>query len=478
MSLVDKILMNEPWAKPFEALFNPEYRYKLYDGGRGGGKSQHFIRAAVLKAMKKPTRILCCREVQNSIAESLHQMVKQVVLEYQEKYNFNHFVIQEQRIYNKFNGSEFLFRGLRDTSAASTQAVKSYEGFDLAIIDEAQTVTKRSLETFIPTIRKEGSEIWAGMNQLTGEEPILDMWPTLPKSIIVRVNYYDNPFLTPELLELALACKKFKPQDYKRIWLGIPSRDSIPYVCPSFSKSENVVKSGTYFNDRPLYLTCDFNVDPMMWAVVQHINDKSFYIDEIVKENTNTEECIVEFAKRYKDHKTPIFINGDASGASRSTQSSIKNSNNYKIMYNYLEKAGLKPILRVSRRNPLIAERITTLNDRIYHVGVKRSDKNQLVQVAERRLFVADRCSRIISVLSSLQYWPGTSEIKNPTKYEIKGEPELKFLSDHMLDAVSYHEHYYYNLKRTKKENKPSDEKSKLLRIKEEFRNFGRQRLA
>jgi len=449
-SLAKDIIANELWGAPFEVLFDKSIRFKLFKGGRGGAKSQHLFRAAVTLAIQSPIRVLCVREINTSIKESVHQLLEDIIKEYQVKYQFDDFEILASSIKNKRNGSEFIFKGLKDLNLSASQAVKSYESVDLCIIEEGQTLTKRVIDVLIPTIRKAGSEIWAAMNELTPNDPLIEAWKVLPRAIIKHVNYYDNPFLPKELLEVALACKKAKPSEYKTVWLGIPARDAIPYVVPYFTK-DNIIPPGVYYNDRPLYLSCDFNVDPMMWVVVQHINGKSFYIDEIVRENTTTQECISIFAEKYKDHKTPIIINGDASGKNRSTQSK---DDNFKIMVNYLTKVGLTPVTKLLRSNPRIPDRIASFNDRVLNISAKRMNDNTIKSLVERRIFVTRNCKYLIKNLKELQFWPGTSDIKTPNRYELKSDPELKFMG-HIFDAASYHEHFYYPIKKQmKKEEK------------------------
>lgn len=467
----DGIVFDEYFATPFLVLFDKKYRFKLFKGGRGSAKSQHLARAAVIRAIKEKTRILCVREVQTSIKESIHQLIKDIIKEYQDKYEFNEFEILNTTIRNKRNGSEFIFKGLKDLNEAAVQAIKSYEDVDICLIEEGQTLTKRSIEILIPTIRKPGSEIWAAMNEITTRDPLVVEWGTLPDAIITHVNWYENPFLPEELRAVALACKQHKPKEYGRIWLGKPSRDVVPYVVPYYSEKETKVLSGAYFDDRLIYLSCDFNVDPMMWVVIQHINNKSFYIDEIVQENTTTEDCIAIFAQRYKDHKTPIVINGDASGKNRSTQSK---SNNFDIIENYLEKVGLTSIRKISRGNPSIQDRINSFNDRVLHIGARKTDDGKIVSFAERRLFVADRCKYLLKNLRELQFWPGTSEIKIPNRYELGSDPELKFMG-HIFDAASYHEHYYYPIKRDRKKNNVLDFKGKSEKIEKAFDSYFEQ---
>ena len=132
-------------------------RYKVAHGGRGSGKSWSFARALLILAAEKPLRILCAREVQRSLKQSVHQLLKDQISELGFDYLFE---VTEHVIRCK-NGSEFYFTGLAQHTAAS---IKSYEGIDICWLEEANTVSKKSLDILIPTIRKPNSEIWISFN--------------------------------------------------------------------------------------------------------------------------------------------------------------------------------------------------------------------------------------------------------------------------------------------------------------------------
>jgi phage terminase large subunit len=173
-------------------LFEPA-RYKVLFGGRGGAKSWGIARALLVIGAQKPTRILCAREIQKSITESVHQLladqIKALGLE-------GFYEVLNTEIRGK-NGTLFMFAGLKH----NIQNIKSKEGVDVVWCEEAATVSKASWETLIPTIRKEGSEIWVSFN------PELDTDETYkrfvlnppPGAKVVKVNWSDNPWF-PDVL--------------------------------------------------------------------------------------------------------------------------------------------------------------------------------------------------------------------------------------------------------------------------------------
>jgi phage terminase large subunit len=197
-----------------EFLFNPA-RYKVAYGGRGGAKSWGFARALLIQASSHPLRILCTREVQKSIKDSVHQLLSDQVSALGLDGFFD---VLTQEIRGK-NGSRFLFSGLSDQTAES---IKSFEGIDIVWVEEAQAVTKRSWNILIPTIRRPRSEIWVSFN------PELDTDETYrrfvsspaPDSVVVKLTYADNPWFPAELESERQHSQLTDPDEYDNIWEG------------------------------------------------------------------------------------------------------------------------------------------------------------------------------------------------------------------------------------------------------------------
>lgn len=204
-------------ARPFLPLINQNIRYKVYHGGRGGGKSFAIADALLMKGLKEKLFIACFREIQNSIAESVHKLLSDRI----KHYDLEEYRVQKDEIINILNGTRFIFKGLRDQDS---QKIKSLEGVDIAWIEEAQTVTKGSWDILDPTIRKDGSEIWISMNRKEENDPIWVVMANKPddRKLVVKVNYYDNPFCPNELKMQAEACKETAYEEYLHIWEGEP----------------------------------------------------------------------------------------------------------------------------------------------------------------------------------------------------------------------------------------------------------------
>jgi hypothetical protein len=197
-----------------EPLFTPS-RYKAFYGGRGGAKSYSFAQALVLLGAQRPLRILCCREIQKSIRDSVKRLIDDRI----KSTGLSHFYTSTQNEIRGANGTLILFAGLR----SNPESIKSMEGIDICWVEEANTVSKRSLDLLVPTIRKEDSEIWFSWNPDSEHDPVDLMFrgPTHPPdSIILEISYKDNPWF-PEVLkremEYDLLIDKGK---YKHVWLG------------------------------------------------------------------------------------------------------------------------------------------------------------------------------------------------------------------------------------------------------------------
>ncbi len=191
--------------------------YKVAHGGRGSTKSWSFARALLLHGVAKAIRVLCIREVQKSIKDSVHQLLKDqiMVLGLEAIYE-----VKETEIVSRRNGTRFLFVGLSELTADS---IKSYEGIDIAWCEEAHTITDRSWKILIPTIRKAGSEIWISFNPQLDTDPTYVRFVTDPPpgAIVVEMNWRDNPFWNDNLEAKRLEDQRRLPKaEYDNIWEG------------------------------------------------------------------------------------------------------------------------------------------------------------------------------------------------------------------------------------------------------------------
>ena len=240
-------------------------------GGRGSAKSHSFAGGLLLKAAEKPLRVICAREIQKSIKDS----VKRLLDDKTGELGLGNFYESTETEIRGKNGSLFLFYGLR----TNPDSVKSAEGIDIAAVFEADRVSQRSLELLIPTVRKEGSEIWAEWNPNLKTDPIDAMFRgpdgPPPGSIVREVNYDSNPFF-PEVLRRDMEWDRSRdPEKYAHIWLGKYQQHAEARVFKNWSVEEFERPPGTIYR---LGADWGYSVDPSC-LVRLSIDGNRLYVD-------------------------------------------------------------------------------------------------------------------------------------------------------------------------------------------------------
>lgn len=200
------------WA---ENLFNEDVRYFALVGGRGSAKSYSVAATLILRAAAKPLRILCAREIQRSIKDSVKRLLDDTIV----RTGLQGFFTSTDTEIRGKNGSLLLFAGLR----TNIDSIKSMEGIDICWVEEAQTVSQSSLDILIPTIRKPNSQIYFTWNPKYKTDPIDSMFGTddlPPKTSFMRVNWDQNPWF-PDVLRAEMEYDRNRdPDKYKHVWLG------------------------------------------------------------------------------------------------------------------------------------------------------------------------------------------------------------------------------------------------------------------
>lgn len=203
----------------YRRLFDKDWREAAVYGGRYSLKSHTVARYLLIRARLTKTRVACFREFQNSIADSSYQLLRDLI----KQYNLNDFEATQNSIINKLNGSDFIFKGLWNNE----QSIKSLEGIDVAWVEEAQTVSEKSLEVLTPTVRKEGSQIIYTYNRLLEEDPVHNrlVMQGRPNTLIINVNYdiaIKYGMMPDVILKEIEDDKEKRPALYKHKWLGEP----------------------------------------------------------------------------------------------------------------------------------------------------------------------------------------------------------------------------------------------------------------
>ncbi len=219
----DKItkLQAIPLLRP---IYTCNKRYVVLYGGRGGGKSFELARSIILRlrSSEKPMRVLCCREIQKSIKESVYFLLAQAVYDLGLTHLFEILSTGIRRRYSDGRCSEIFFSGIRN----NIYEIKSMADIDICWVEEAGNVSQYSWDILLPTVRKQNSQIFISFNPTTEDSPThrLFLSDNIPEEDLLRIkiNYWDNPFISQTLLN---EMERMKKEDYERYlhhWEGLP----------------------------------------------------------------------------------------------------------------------------------------------------------------------------------------------------------------------------------------------------------------
>lgn len=259
------MVINAKFPPKLKFLFKPS-RYKVLFGGRGSGKSWGVARALLLIGAKQKTRILCAREIQNSLDESVHKLLSDQI----EALGLSSFyTIQKTTIFAP-NGTEFIFEGLKH----NVTKIKSMEGVDICWVEEAEMVSEPSWQVLTPTIRKPNSEIWVTFNPKFENDATYHRFITSPSDdvVSVKMNWSDNPYFPVELEREKDHLKGVNPDAYLHVWEGHCLRvlDGAVYKEELRKmREENRITAVPYEPSKPVYTFWDlgFGDSTAIWFV-------------------------------------------------------------------------------------------------------------------------------------------------------------------------------------------------------------------
>jgi phage terminase large subunit len=204
--------------RQFRELFNPQWRNIVYYGGRASLKSHSVARSLLIRGSEKKLRILCTRELQKSIKDSVHKLLSDLIAEYE----LTDYLVLKDSITNTKTGTEFIFLGLR----LNVLEIKSLEGIDICWVEEAHAITEASIDVLTPTIRKEGSQIIWTFNRLNELDPVYVKYVmhAPPNTYSRKVNYDIAERLgwLPDVLRVEMEADRQNPMLFAHKWLGEP----------------------------------------------------------------------------------------------------------------------------------------------------------------------------------------------------------------------------------------------------------------
>lgn len=256
--------------RKFLPLLQPS-RYKGVHGGRGSGKSHFLGELLIERSIMQRTDAVCVREVQKSLDQSVKKLLEGKI----ESMNVGaYFEVQDKKIYAK-NGGQIIFQGMQNHTADS---IKSLEGYDIALVEEAQSLSQRSLDMLRPTIRKPNSELWFAWNPSLNSDPVdqfLRGDEVYPGSVVIEANYLDNPWFPEVLREEMEYDKRRDPDKYAHIWLGKYQQNTEARVFRNWRIEEFERPEGTVHR---LGADWGFSVDPSV-LVRCDIEGNRLYVD-------------------------------------------------------------------------------------------------------------------------------------------------------------------------------------------------------
>jgi hypothetical protein len=378
-------------------------RYKGASGGRASGKSHFFAEQAVADMAADPSlRFVCIREVQRSLQFSAKSLVELKI----EQLGVSHlFEIFKTEIRRRNGSGVMIFEGMQDHTAES---IKSLEGFGRAWVEEAQSISEKSLNMLLPTIRAEGSEIWFSWNPDQPTDPVDQFFASKPPGAAkVHTTYLDNPFCPAVMHAEAQRLKAVDPEGYEHIWAGgyfLGGKGRVYHAFKNKPWPEGNIDESVRDTGGELLVGMDFNVEPMTATVAVRVVNECHVIDAIEIEVGNTSAMAVELKKRFPARR--IIICPDPAGKQRRTSAKVGETD-----FTLLQQHGF--VVRAPSAAPAVVDRENNANEMYFDVLTSR-----------RRVKIHPTAAALITALSNLTYKNGTRDKKSPF--------------DHICDATDY----------------------------------------
>lgn len=293
-----------PKLFPIITEFN-KYRYFVLDGGRGSAKSTSVALLILYLCSVRKVRVMCLREVQNSIEESVYQLLVDLIFKY--KLDFE---VHKSEIRNRVTDSTIRFRGCREQDA---MALKSLEGIDIVWGEEAQSISQASLDILIPTIRKNTSKLFFTMNRHVRNDPVFETLVGRDDCLNITVQYFDNKYCPQVLKDEAAQCKLNSERDYRHIWLGEPLESTSEHLFNSskLAKMPEIEATGDLFIKQRA-IGIDFAGGGGDLCVASVIERRSVthweLIDQIAWSNPDTDESVGKSIAIFGQYRPDVFV--------------------------------------------------------------------------------------------------------------------------------------------------------------------------
>ena len=388
------------WCLPLLNGDRGKPRYRGAKGGRASGKSHFFGEAVIERLIEEPnTKIICIREVQKSLEFSSLQLLKDKI----NKMGVGHyFEIQKNRIMTVKGKGIVIFQGMQDHTAES---VKSLEGFDVAWVEEAQSMSNRSLELLDPTIRKEGSELWFSWNPNLDTDPVEQIFKNNDNAVLVHVNYLDNPFVTDATKEMAKRTRANNVLKYNHIWLG----DYMKEVEGALWNGDMLQASRVNKDEIPDLTRIVVAIDPSVTGNAKSdetgivvagrtANDDTYYVLEDCSLRGTPDQWIRRAVVKYHEYQADRII-AEVNNGGDLVENLLRNTDK-NVSYRSV---------RATRGKMLRAEPIAALyeNKKVFHAGKFSELEEQMIFYNGRGNVSPDRLDALVWAITDLSQSTG-----------------------------------------------------------------------
>lgn len=350
-------------------LLESPHTHNVIQGGRGGSKTRGVASIIVDVISENPLNVICAREIQKSLKESSFQVIEQEIYRQGKGQDFN--IVKSQGLIESRSGGKIVFIGLQQHTVDS---IKSYEGFHWVWIEEAQSVCKASLDILIPTLRTDGWFEHKGfhlplrmflytLNPYSWDDPVNLVLPeTREDTQYIHVNYYDNPWFPASLEQERQEAKNtMSPEEYLRIWEGIPFNDGERSVCTRKAVSESMERKVS--KDGGIVVGADiarFGADRTVFIKRQGLQ----MVDMMLLHQKDTQEV----ARRLADFAEGGKIMVDDTGVGGGVTDKLRDLGAYVVPINF----GGRP--KKKKKYPdIISEMWFELSDQLDSIGLKNN---------------------------------------------------------------------------------------------------------
>jgi hypothetical protein len=376
-------------------------RYKGASGGRASGKSHFFAEEAVEAMVCDPSlRFVCVREVQRSLRYSAKSLVEGKISQLGVAHLFD---VQREEIRRRNGTGVMIFAGMQDHTADS---MKSLEGFHRAWVEEAQSISQRSLDLLLPTIRAPRSELWFSWNPSSPTDAVDAFFKQQPGPH-VHTTYKDNPFCPEEMWQEAERIRLVDEDSYAHIWEGEYFLGGSGRVYSSFRAKpfpDGNIDESIKDTGGTIYVGQDFNVNPMASVLACKVVDECHVFDAIEFKTSNTDEVAQELKRRFPGRH--IVFCPDPAGNQRRSNAPVGQTD-----FTILRGHGFE--VRAPSAHPAVVDRVNNTQRNLFYDG-------------RRRCRISPKAVPLITSLGNLVYKEGFSTWDPRSPYS------------HIADALGY----------------------------------------